>query len=418
MIERIHKVLIIKYTTVIAAILLICFGGSYMAYRQSGISFMQDSLRDYLSEEIWEVEKFVQAGSLKSEFHKVSSDIGSLHNFAYWFIDGKLVRAEEPVDDEVAAELRNRLGMQNYASGEIYHENVKKNKRKWYFYVLKQDFQLHNQKKGEVFVLANYTPLRKNTNVYVRLALAAMLALIAMAYVIGRLLASKSMRYIEAMYQKQKQFVSDAAHELRTPLSIMLSYTELLEYKPRETGLIAEIKEQILQINVLIDNLLMIARYDNQKMPIRKEKFSLNELVAETARAAAVLCPPQSLKTDIPSTPVWVHADRGMLRQLLYILLDNAVKYTPENKEIKIRLSAAKNEAKIMVADNGIGIKADDIPFIFERFWRADRSRSQKGLGLGLSLADMIVKLHQGKINVRSVLGQGSVFEAVVPLEE
>lgn len=104
-----------------------------------------------------------------------------------------------------------------------------------------------------------------------------------------------------------------------------------------------------------------------------------------------------------------------MLRQLLYIMLDNAVKYTGKNKKISLKLNHDSGNVSIKIKDNGVGIAAQDLPHIFEKFWRADKSRNTEGLGLGLSLAELIVKLHHGQINVKSEPGQGTEFEIILP---
>lgn len=416
MIERIRKKLIIKYTTVIALILFICFGGSYIAYRHSHIRFMQDSLHDYLTEELWEASTFLRQGKMQPEIHKIASDINSSHNFTYWFLNKKLILAEEPLDDVIAAELLQRLTQRDFAAGRIYYENIKHNKQKWYFWVLKQNLQLEGGKTAEIFVLSNYTPIRKSTKAYIKFAVSAAVAWIIIAYLIGSLLVSRSMKYIDMMYQKQKQFVSDASHELRTPLSILLSYTELLEYKQQKNETTANMKEEILRINKLIDSLLEIARYDSCKMPLHKNVFNLENMVAEVVASISLLCPEGAIRLIKPRQKINIVADKEMLRRLMYILLDNAVKYTPEQKEIIIRLKRDGNETVITVSDNGQGIAAGDIGHIFERFWRADKSRSKTdGLGLGLSLAEQIVEAHGGKISVNSQIGKGTDFKIIFP---
>lgn len=416
MIERIRKKLIIKYTTVIALILFICFGGSYIAYRHSHIRFMQDSLHDYLTEELWEASTFLRQGKMQPEIHKIASDINSSHNFTYWFLNKKLILAEEPLDDVIAAELLQRLTQRDFAAGRIYYENIKHNKQKWYFWVLKQNLQLEGGKTAEIFVLSNYTPIRKSTKAYIKFAVSAAVAWIIIAYLVGSLLVSRSMKYIDMMYQKQKQFVSDASHELRTPLSILLAYTELLEYKQQKNETTANMKEEILRINKLIDSLLEIARYDSCKMPLHKNVFNLENMVAEVVASISLLCPEGAIRLIKPRQKINIVADKEMLRRLMYILLDNAVKYTPEQKEIIIRLKRDGNETVITVSDNGQGIAAGDIGHIFERFWRADKSRSKTdGLGLGLSLAEQIVEAHGGKISVNSQIGKGTDFKIIFP---
>lgn len=413
MIERIRRQLICKYTALFAFILLLCFGVSYTAYRCNTIDFVYDGLKDYLSEELWEVGEYVSDPDKRPTINKINADINSLHNFSYWFVDGRLVHAEEPKDEEIAAELLRRMSSKTYSDNRIYYENVKKHKQKWYFVLLKRSFFLSGGQKGDVFVLANYTPVRRNTRTYIKIAVAALALLSLLAFLIGSWFASRSMQHIETMYQKQKQFVSDAAHELRIPLSILLSFVELLEYRPDDKKLAGSIKEQVLQMNELLNNLLTIARYDNNSVSLKKETFDLKELAL--AAAAAFSARGAADVRLVSAEKAFVNADKGMIRQLMYILLDNAVKYTNENKEISIGVEQDENETRFWVKDNGIGIEEQNMEHIFERFWRADESRSTEGLGLGLSLASLIVGFHRGKINAKSKFGSGSVFEVVLP---
>ena len=249
----------------------------------NGIRFVRESLNDYLQEEVWEASTQIRSGKLAPEIYKISFGIGSPHNFSYWFLDKKLIHAETPEDEGFAGDLQKRLTEKDYTAGRIYYENIKHNKQKWYFLVVKQDVNIEGLPPAEVFVLFNYTPIRRSTKNYIKYAFWIIAATVLVSYLLGNWLVSRSMKYIEIMYQKQKQFVSDASHELRTPLSIMLSYAELLEYKPRDKKLIANIKEEILQLNRLIDNLLAVARYDNHRILLQREHFNLASLVKETA---------------------------------------------------------------------------------------------------------------------------------------
>lgn len=415
MIEEIRKKLILKYTIFFTVILLLCFSGSYIAYRVNIVNFINAGLSDYLSEEVWEAQEFASSKNQPVKINRINADINSLQNLTYWFIDGRLIHAEIPKNEKIAAELLNRLGSKHYQENRIFHENIKIDGQKWYFTLLKQSFSLSDGSKADIFVLANYSPIRKNAKTYVKTAVISLILLTVLAFIIGHLLAARPMKHIETMYRKQKQFVSDAAHELRTPLSILLSYAELLEYKPNETKIVTDIKEQILQTNELLDTLLTIARYDNDDIMPKKEKFDLNALAATTAEHFGNLYKKDLVKLRLHGKKALISADSGMLRQLLYILLDNAVKYTPDDKKISLDIAAGKNDVSITVSDNGIGIAKEDIPCIFDRFWQADKSRNSQGLGLGLYLADMIVRRHKGHITVDSHIGKGTTFKITLP---
>lgn len=416
MIEKIRKTLIIKYTLIIAAILSFGFAASYAAYRHNGVKLLYDSLYDYLTEEVWEAGEFLNNYNGQTEVHKIKSDIKSLHNFTYWIVDKKIVHAERPENDAIAEQLEHRLLTRVYEEGKIYHENMKNNKQKWYFIVVKRNLSSEIVKDGEVFVLANYTPVRKNAKAYIKIAVFAVGIMIIISYLLGSFFAARSMMYIEQSYEKQKKFVSDAAHELRTPLAILYSYTELLEYNPAKKDVLSHIKTEIQQMNDLVDKLLSIARYDNLNIVLQKEYISLNEIISDTIDAMQHLCPDAEFRFIAPEAGVKLEADGVLIRQLVHILLDNAIKYTKDDKKIDIELYKSSSHIKIVIKDNGIGIKEEDLPYIYDRFWRAEKSRHQKSLGLGLSIAERIVKLHQGSIAVESKIGKGTSFEILLPL--
>lgn len=417
MIEKIRRTLIIKNTIIIATILLIGFGASYTAYRHNGIHLLKDGLKDYLTEEIWEAEELIKKGQTEPEIHTINSDISSFHNFTYWIIDNQIIRAERPANESIAKQLEERLLNKTYETGKIYCENMKSNRQKWYFMLIKQNISSKLVPNGEVFVLANYTPIRKNTKTYIRIALIAAVIMILLAYFISSIFAARSMKYIKKSYLLQKQFVSDAAHELRTPLAILFSYAELLEYAPKKE-IITDIKTEIQQMSDLVDKLLAIARYDNSKTIIKKEKFFINELAKSVIKPLKKLSSDHTFKLIQTDRKIELEADPVMIKQLFNILLDNAVKYTPKNKEITIKLETCANSLKISISDQGIGINKEDLPHIFDRFWRAETSRHQKGLGLGLALAKEIVNLHHGTINVQSTPDFGTTFEITLPIKQ
>jgi len=418
MIEKIRRALIIKYTVIIACILLIGFVASYIAYRHNGIKMLQDGLKDYLTEELWEAKDFLRHNENRTEIRQINADIKSLHNFTYWLVNKKPVLAELPADGAIAAKLERRILSKNYEPQKIYRENIKHNKQKWYFLLLKDNLQISSSQNAEVFVLANYTPVRKSAKTYVKTALLAVLVIILLAHLVGSFFAARSMQYIEQSFIKQKRFVSDAAHELRTPLAVLYAYAELLEYNPRKKEVLADIKDEIRQMNKLVDRLLTLARYDNSVVVLQKECFLLNDLAAFVIRSMQNISHRTVFKLVNDFGDIKIEADKAMIRQLLGILLDNAVKHGKKNKKITLKLIQEGSDVKIFVIDNGVGIKKEDMGHIFERFFRAEKSRHQKGLGLGLSLAAEIVKLHNGTISVKSKEFKGTVFMVTLPQEK
>jgi signal transduction histidine kinase len=242
----------------------------------------------------------------------------------------------------------------------------------------------------------------------------------------GHLMSRRAMVPIRRSFLRQREFMADASHELRTPLSILRASVETLKMEednlsPFSRRTMSHMEEEIVRMTKLVGDLLTLAREDSGAQQIQRERFDFAldaKAVAETFETI-VKEKGQVFKKECPDS-LNVYADREKLKQLLYILLDNAVKYTPAGGEIRLAISV-KNRAKqreltIVVADNGIGIAKEEIPRIFERFYRVDKHRARQygGSGLGLAIAKWIVDAHHGTIEVESEPGKGTTFTVVI----
>ena len=231
---------------------------------------------------------------------------------------------------------------------------------------------------------------------------------------------------LEETLDRQRRFVADASHELRTPLTSIHSYAQMLEeWALRDPQIgpesVAAIQRESERMKGLVENLLEPARGD-EGMKLNLKEDDLTEVVeeaAESARASVngkvlIEHPTPQQKTRRVSAVF----DRERLRQALSILLDNAVKYSPEGGRVTIKIAEEDGSVGVEVADTGIGIPEDQIPHVFERFYRAEEARSTEGLGLGLSIARQIAEDHKGSIEVRSKPGEGSTFIIRIPRSE
>jgi signal transduction histidine kinase len=182
-----------------------------------------------------------------------------------------------------------------------------------------------------------------------------------------------------------------------------------------------EILEESERTSQVVDSLMLLARADSGKEMLECAAAEACAIVQEAADQGEKLAQNYGLDfaARIPNRPVPVKADRNALRRALLILLDNAVKYTPRGGSVKVNLEMTKDSAIVSVSDTGIGIAKSDVPHIFDRFWRADkaRSREQGGPGLGLSIAQWIVEMHRGSIDVESEPGKGSTFRVLLPID-
>ncbi|HYL69145.1 MAG TPA: heavy metal sensor histidine kinase [Candidatus Limnocylindria bacterium] len=229
---------------------------------------------------------------------------------------------------------------------------------------------------------------------------------------------------LDAAFQRITQFTADASHELRTPVSIMRTCAELSLRKPRTESEYREALSQILaeteKVSRLIEQLLLLARADSGSATIPIARTNLNDVLQKAWRQASNLAASKNQKTEqhIPEAPVFVRGDPASLERLFLILLDNAMKYTPDSGRIELHLSTDDGFAVTEIRDTGIGIAAEDLPHIFDRFYRADRARSREtgGTGLGLAIGRWIVDAHGGEIRVQSEPAKGSSFQVRLPL--
>ena len=229
---------------------------------------------------------------------------------------------------------------------------------------------------------------------------------------------------LEGAFHRITKFTADASHELRTPVSVMRTGAELILRKPRTGEEYREALSQILleseKVSQLIEQLLILARTDAGPAVLPLTRTDLAETLLSACQEASPLAEAKQLtfSEQVPAQPLWIRGDSSSLGRLFLILLDNAVKYTPGGGRIKVQLGTEDGFAVASIHDTGIGIAAEDIPRVFDRFYRADpaRSRESGGAGLGLAIGQWIVEAHHGEIRVESQPSRGSNFEVRLPL--
>ena len=225
---------------------------------------------------------------------------------------------------------------------------------------------------------------------------------------------------LEETLDYQRRFVADASHELRTPLTSIYNYAQVLEeWALRDPQIgpesVAAIKRESERMKGLVENLLELARGD-EGMKLHLKDNDLTEVVEEAAESAHAAVNGKVLVERLtPEQGVSAVFDRERLRQAISILLHNAVKYTPEGGRVTMRIVEEDGSVGVEVSDTGTGIPEDQIPHVFERFYRAEEARSTEGLGLGLSIARQIAEDHKGSIEVRSKPREGSTFIIRIP---
>jgi signal transduction histidine kinase len=232
-------------------------------------------------------------------------------------------------------------------------------------------------------------------------------------------LAKRTLRPIEEAHEAQSRFTSDASHELRTPLASMkvelevaLRDPDLPKSEMRE--LLASNLEEVNKLTNLSQTLLQLSQLDHGSIP--REKVALNPVASSVVGRFKSH---SRIKLTLPAQTLYVNANESNVEELLTILIDNALKYSPAGSEVKATFIKHKNMAGFEVANTGDGIPADILPHIFDRFYRADPSRTggkKRGYGLGLALAKKIVELHNGDLTVSSAPGHVTVFRVLLPI--
>jgi signal transduction histidine kinase len=224
-------------------------------------------------------------------------------------------------------------------------------------------------------------------------------------------------------YEKQKRFVSDVSHELRTPIAIINGYANMLErWGKKDEEILEESIEAIIgeakNMQALVENLLTLVRSDNQTLRYNFEKVEIGKLVEEVTKETQMINHKNQAISCHILTQIFVYADYQMIKQLLRILVDNAVKYTEIDGVIEIICKVVNSKCHVTIKDSGIGIEKEELPFLFNRFYRSDESRTREtgGHGLGLAIARVIVLGHSGAIKVKSKKGMGSEFTVILPI--
>lgn len=228
---------------------------------------------------------------------------------------------------------------------------------------------------------------------------------------------------IQKSYELQNQFVSDASHELRTPIAVIQGYANLLDRWGKDdksvlNESITAIKNESENMKNLVENLLFLARGDKNTQKVEMEEFLLNELIDEIIKETKLIDDKHTIFCR-NNLQVKINADRKLLKEAIRIFIHNSIKFTPADGTIELRTELKKKNIQIVVEDTGVGISKEDLPHIFNRFYTTDKSRTKNasGNGLGLSIAKWIIEKHKGIIYVESTLGKGTKINVSLPLK-
>jgi signal transduction histidine kinase len=250
--------------------------------------------------------------------------------------------------------------------------------------------------------------------------------ILVLSGIAGYILAGRTLKPIQNMVDEQNQFIADASHELRTPLTALKSSLEVTLRDKNITlkdakDLIKSNLEEVNELQSLSDSLLQLAQYQNIDGNLSFSTINLQMPIHEAVNKISSISHLKHISIEIHVKSITLETDAALVTEILVVLLDNAIKYSNEGSSIKINAHKTDGMVSISVADQGIGIADTDIPFIFNRFYRSDKSRSKEsasGYGLGLSIAKKITELLGGSIQVASKENEGTTFMVLLPIKQ
>lgn len=240
---------------------------------------------------------------------------------------------------------------------------------------------------------------------------------------VGQLIVAfnETLERLELLFNTQRRFLADVSHELRTPLTVIKGNIGLIRKFGVDEESLSSIETEVDRLTRLVGDLLLLAQAETGQLPLNKSRIALDTLMLDVFQQMRTLAG-EKVKLHIAEIDqVQINADEDRMKQVLVNLISNAIYYTPQNGNVTISLSKKEGKALFVVQDNGPGIDEKDLPHIFERFYRGEKSRSRtkgKGFGLGLSIAYWIVTNHDGEIEVQTKPGKGTTFKVWLPLAE
>lgn len=228
---------------------------------------------------------------------------------------------------------------------------------------------------------------------------------------------------LQLAYETQKQFASDASHELRTPIAVIQGYINMLDrWGANDKEVLAEsveaIKNEAASMKELVEKLLFLSRNDKKTLKLTKKKFDMGKMVEEIVKESTLIGKNRYVE-DLGIESMLFYGDRQMLKEAMRVFVENAIKYTNDGDHIYIGCEKQNGKCVLIIADTGIGMKEKDLENIFQRFYRADQARNSTigGHGLGLSIAKLIIQKHVGTIQVKSQYTKGTCFRIELPIQ-
>lgn len=274
-----------------------------------------------------------------------------------------------------------------------------------------------DQSYGSMLVFMDCRSQIQMATVFLLTSSTVILINLLLVFILVYIFSKKAINPIIESMEKQKQFITDAGHEIKTPLAIISANADVLELTGGKNEWIASIRNQTMRLDKLVKNLLILSKMDESNIKLVFTDFNLSDAVFKAAGPFEIIAETQNKKFLMDIQPgIKLHGDEGSIHQLVSTLVDNAMKYSNKEGTIKISLSAVKKGKKIEVYNTTDEIDKENLNKLFDRFYRADSSRSREsgGYGIGLSIVKSIAEAHHGKISARSEDGKSICFTVLI----
>jgi signal transduction histidine kinase len=400
------------YAGTFCLILAMLGGGLYFTMKTQVGRDLDASLRDAVAELTRAAHiREMEAGSGSGRVMDAVDELRILDRTLYLFD-----ATGRPLKPDTAADWIRSVAADAATRSEIVLDHHQRGEGELRVYAKR--FLLNNGQPRVAIAFANEIELEdKYASLFAAFGAAAVAALLLIAGG-GWFLVRKSTRPVERSMEHMRRFMADAAHELRTPLTVVRTRADVALQQDRQPAEYASalraIADDAERLGHIVDDLLTLARADAGQRPIDREPVYLDDIALDAADAANVVALAKGVSLFIDAfEEAVVDGDRGLLRQLVMILLDNAIKFTPPGGTVHVAVGASDGRAALTVDDSGAGIPADQLPHVFERFYRGDPARSREstahgtgdGAGLGLSIARWIAEAHDAVIDLTSSFG-------------
>lgn len=426
MFSKIRRQLTLLYSGFMFFFLLAFVGIIYSGLTWAVYSEEKQEMLLFAEEEAQEHSVILRNRELLQQMGKVENYRGGRMFFYAFDNNGELANSSE-VYPEFQKAVREKINEWNVEDGGVVITIAERNGRDAILMMSSLPVMIDDERLGTVYVGRDVTEFYKLLkNLFIAMMLISLLFLL-FASGGGYMMAGRAIIPIRKSYERQREFVADASHELRTPLSIFMASVDVIQgdkdsdMSPVVKQVISDMKDEIKKMSNIVSDMLTLAHADAAPIHIIKERFNLKPVAEQAVRSLCLFAHKKNVEFSMEiQGDVWIVADKERISQLLFILLDNAIKYTPAGGKVYVGIADFESKSRgiiLTIKDTGMGIPPEYQELIFERFYRVDKARSREigGSGLGLSIAKWIVAAHEGEIKVRSKVGEGSTFTVTLP---